>query len=45
MKLDELFVQWLSMPDTATLIQGLVGDAKAGKPLTAPAASALYVSF
>ncbi len=42
MKLDELFVHWLSLPHTATLIQRMVDDAKVGKALPMPSLT-MYV--
>uniref|UniRef100_A0A0D6QXM8 EF-hand domain-containing protein n=1 Tax=Araucaria cunninghamii TaxID=56994 RepID=A0A0D6QXM8_ARACU len=38
-QIDELFSQWLSLPDTVKLVRSLVEDAKAGSPLSAPGSS------
>jgi hypothetical protein len=35
-KLDELFVQWLSIPQTGSLIMRMIEDAKGGRPLPIP---------
>lgn len=44
-KLDELFVHWLSQPDTGELFQELLTTIKAGKPLTVPAHTSLVSSL
>lgn len=36
LKLDELFLHWLSMPESQKLVLGLLEDARAGKPLSGP---------
>jgi serine/threonine-protein phosphatase 2A regulatory subunit B'' len=36
LKLDELFLQWISLPDSQKLILSLIDDAKAGNPLVGP---------
>lgn len=36
LKLDELFLQWISLPDSQKLILNLIDDAKAGNPLVGP---------
>ncbi len=39
LKLDELFVHWLSASHTAGLIHRMVEDARVGKPLSLPSLS------
>ncbi|KAF8065627.1 B''ALPHA [Scenedesmus sp. PABB004] len=39
LKLDQLFLQWLSLPDSQALVSGLVEDAKAGRALKGPSSS------
>eukprot|EP00879_Flechtneria_rotunda_P033834 GHRR01037647.1.p1 GENE.GHRR01037647.1~~GHRR01037647.1.p1 ORF type:complete len:109 (-),score=11.50 GHRR01037647.1:146-472(-) len=39
LKLDQLFLQWLSLPDSQTLVSSLVEDAKQGKALKGPSSS------
>jgi len=39
LKLDELFLHWLSLPDSQKLVMNLLDDAKAGKPLHGPSPS------
>lgn len=36
LKLDQLFLQWLSLPESQTLVSNLVDDAQQGKPLKGP---------
>ncbi|KAK3269386.1 hypothetical protein CYMTET_22170 [Cymbomonas tetramitiformis] len=36
LKLDELFLQWISLPESKNLVIQLLEDAKTGKPLTGP---------
>lgn len=38
LKVDELFIQWLSLPDSQKLVLSLLEDAKAGLPLSGPSA-------
>ena len=38
LKLDELFLHWLSLPDTQRLVLTLLEDVKAGRPVQPPAA-------
>ena len=35
-KLDELFLHWLSLPDTGKLIQGYIDDVSDGRPIDVP---------
>ena len=35
-KLDELFLHWLSLPDTGKLIQGYIDDVRDGRSIDAP---------
>ena len=35
-KLDELFLHWLSLPDTGKLIQGYIDDVRDGRPIDVP---------
>ncbi|KAF6241961.1 hypothetical protein COO60DRAFT_1607887 [Scenedesmus sp. NREL 46B-D3] len=39
LKLDQLFLQWLSLPDSQQLVSNLVDDAKQGKALKGPSSS------
>ncbi|WIA36470.1 hypothetical protein OEZ86_007771 [Tetradesmus obliquus] len=39
LKLDQLFLQWLSLPDSQQLVSNLVEDAKQGKSLKGPSSS------
>eukprot|EP00882_Tetradesmus_deserticola_P009920 GHRQ01010481.1.p1 GENE.GHRQ01010481.1~~GHRQ01010481.1.p1 ORF type:complete len:405 (+),score=200.32 GHRQ01010481.1:358-1572(+) len=39
LKLDQLFLQWLSLPDSQQLVSNLVEDAKQGKALKGPSSS------
>ena len=43
-KMDELFVHWLSLRDTAPLLRGIVDDVAKGKPVVSPPMPSLLVS-
>ncbi|KAI8474731.1 MAG: hypothetical protein J3K34DRAFT_366052 [Monoraphidium minutum] len=36
LKLDQLFLQWLSLPDSQALVTNLIEDAQGGKPIKGP---------
>eukprot|EP00239_Pterosperma_sp_CCMP1384_P003288 CAMPEP_0197843816 /NCGR_PEP_ID=MMETSP1438-20131217/757_1 /TAXON_ID=1461541 /ORGANISM="Pterosperma sp., Strain CCMP1384" /LENGTH=523 /DNA_ID=CAMNT_0043454213 /DNA_START=464 /DNA_END=2035 /DNA_ORIENTATION=+ len=38
-KLDELFIQWISLVESQKLVHGLLEDAKTGRPLSGPSSS------
>jgi len=44
-KLDELFLQWLALPDTADLFNELIANIKSGQPLAVPPHTSLVASL